>query len=384
MEENTGTRRALRWALALGVGCALAALSWGQCGDAYDPDDACPAARLIQGGETQNHDFCGDGADWIKFTACKGRSYTLETVLYGASVDTALEIYSLDCAGAIAFDDNGGGGLASRIENWSPASSGVYRALVSQADGSAGPEREYAVTLTGDTSPCGTWEHNYGGADHDRLACVRQTGDGGYAAVGYSESFTWGYDYWLLKLDENGDIVWQKAFDTPGWIEVGTLRETSDGGFAVCGSIYISEMSSDAMWILKVDGTGAVQWEKFYYPSDSDYSRIFSMEEMGDRGFIAAGRAYFATGEYDTVVLRTDDSGNVLWQKRAGGNGMDWLNSIKPTPDGGAVAAGITYSYGAGNSDIWVVKFDASGNIEWQNAYGESLPDDAKVILPDA
>lgn len=109
--------------------------------DALEPDDGCiAAATVIRGGESQNHDFCDDAADWLRFNACAGRSYTVATSGLGASADTVLELFDPSCATLLASDDEGGGGHSSRLI-WSPSTDGVYHVRVRQADGTIGTRR---------------------------------------------------------------------------------------------------------------------------------------------------------------------------------------------------------------------------------------------------
>ena len=95
--------------------------------DPYEPDDACPSATAIVGGQTQGHDFCDDPGDWVEFDTCPGRNYTIETANLGPAADTILELFAPDCTTVLAADDNGGGGFASRID-WTATGPGTHRA----------------------------------------------------------------------------------------------------------------------------------------------------------------------------------------------------------------------------------------------------------------
>src|SRR5207247_8967495 len=101
-----------------------------------------PAPLAASGGVFQSRTFCGDSEDWVRLPACAGRSYTIETSALGPLADTVLELYAPDCSALLAWDDDGGGGLASRID-WIAPASGQYGVRVFQKDGMVGRDRTY-------------------------------------------------------------------------------------------------------------------------------------------------------------------------------------------------------------------------------------------------
>ncbi len=180
--------------------------------DPFEQDDACSAATVgLGGGSIQSRDFCDDAEDWLVFHACAGRSYTIRTSGLGPLADTVLEIHDPSCLGPLALDDNGGGGLASRID-WSPTSDGVYRVRVRQADASFGADRGYDVSLTGDTAPCSTWARNYGTSQREEADFAEPTADGGFVVLGSVDG-----DLVVLKLDSTGAVQWQKRLGGSGY-----------------------------------------------------------------------------------------------------------------------------------------------------------------------
>ncbi len=88
----------------------------------------------------------------------------------------------------------------------------------------------------------------------------------------------------------------------------------------------------------------------------------------------------FGAGRYDAWVIKLDASGNVQWQKTYGGRNLDEAKSIQQTSDGGYIVAGETWSFGAGGRDAWVIKLDAKGNVQWRKTYGGKYEDRAKSI----
>jgi uncharacterized delta-60 repeat protein len=207
---------------------------YGCTDDAYEPDNGCIASEtVIHDAETQTHNFCNDAEDWISFNACSGRSYTIETSNLGPLADTVLELYGTDCTSLLASDNDGGAGLASLIAGWVAPAGGTYHVKVIQFDATAGKDRGYDVTLTGDTSPCITWARTYGGVDWDGAQSIQQTTDGGFVVAGMTVSFGAGSgDVWVLKLDASGNVLWQKSFGDTFWDGNRSIRQTTDGGHA--------------------------------------------------------------------------------------------------------------------------------------------------------
>jgi len=132
--------------------------------------------------------------------------------------------------------------------------------------------------------------------------------------------------------------------------------------------VFSSSMASESQWI------------KTYGGSNDDW--VFSIQQTSDGGYIVAGyTGSFGAGYWDTWVLKLDGSGNMQWQTIYGGSSHDHANSIQQTSDGGYIVAGQTASFGfAGLYDAWVLKLDGSGNMQWQTIYGGRGTDCANSI----
>jgi uncharacterized protein YuzE len=221
------------------------------------------------------------------------------------------------------------------------------------------------------------WQKTYGGSNRDYTPNIQQTRDGGYIVAGRTKSFgaEYGEDVWILKLDENGNIEWQKAY---GRVYYGVhhncrdmafdVKQTSDEGYIVVGR------SCHDAWILKLDKNGNIEWQKTY--GGNDYDSASTIQQTRDGGYIVAGRTKsFGAGDYDAWILKLDRSGNIQWQKTYGGNDYDSASAIQQTRDGGYIVVGHTKSFGAGGGDAWILKLDENGNIKWQKTYGSNDED---------
>jgi hypothetical protein len=216
------------------------------------------------------------------------------------------------------------------------------------------------------------WQKTYGGTGQDGASAIAPTSDGGYVVAGSTNSFGASDDVWVLKLDGQGNVVWQKTYGGTSFDAASAIVPTSDGGYVVTAeavSFWVSGAGASDVWVLKLDGSGNVVWQKAYGGTGIDAARAIA--PTSDGGYVVAGvTSSFGAGDFDVWVLKLDGQGNVVWQKTYGGAGRDGASAIAPTSDGGYVVAGSTNSFGAGASDVWVLKLDGSGNVVWQKTYG--------------
>ena len=211
-----------------------------------------------------------------------------------------------------------------------------------------------------------SWEEIYpAAANSEQAYSIQQTSDGGYIMISVTSDFgAGGSDILVLKLDSSGDIIWQKAYGDNQYEWAYSIQQTSDGGYIVAGSTDTVSSRNDIL-VLKLDSSGDIIWQKAYGKLDTDTSH--SIQQTSDGGYILLGQTYsFSDGLPDSWVLKLDSSGNIIWQKAY--EKVD-LVAIQQTRDGGYVLGGIN---GFGDSDvaILVLKLDSNGNIIWQNNYG--------------
>jgi len=214
------------------------------------------------------------------------------------------------------------------------------------------------------------WAKTYGGTGDDRAYSVQQTSDGGYIVAGYTYSLgAGGRDFFLVKTDANGNLQWAKTYGGTSWEEAYSVRQTSDGGYIVAGWTVSFGAGLGDFFLIKTDANGNVQWAKTYGGTDSDWARF--VQQTSDGGYIVAGWTQsFGAGSRDILLIKTDANGNVQWAKTYGGTSYERAFSVQQTSDGGYIVAGYTWSFGAGFSDLFLIKTDASGNLQWAKTYG--------------
>ena len=216
------------------------------------------------------------------------------------------------------------------------------------------------------------WAKTYGGTGFNPLQSIHQTSDGGYIVAGFTNSFgAGGWDIWVLKLDSNGDIIWQKTYGGFFSDYATSIQQTIDGGYIMAGYTYYLEGLGEDSWVLKLDSNGIVSWQKTYGGSSDDTAR--SIQQTTDGGYIVQGvTASFGAGGTDIWILKLNSNGIVSWQKTYGGSGMEEAPSIQQTADGGYIVAGIK-DYSLFNSgDAFVLKIDSNGEIPGCDIVGNS------------
>jgi hypothetical protein len=246
------------------------------------------------------------------------------------------------------------------------------------------------------------WNKLLGGAGDDHGTTVQQTSDGGYIVAGYSNSSATGnvtatnhgdFDYWIVKLDASGNIVWNKLFGGNNLEVIYSIQQTADGGYiaaglsssSVNGNVTATNHGASDNWIIKLDAAGNIIWNKLLGGTLVDNATV--IQETADGGYIVAGFSESsATGDvtginhgvYDYWIVKLNPSGNITWNKLLGGISEERPTSIQQAPDGGYIVAGYSFSSangdvtvpGHGSFDYWIVKLDAVGNIIWNKLLG--------------
>ncbi|MEM1319819.1 MAG: gliding motility-associated C-terminal domain-containing protein [Bacteroidota bacterium] len=260
------------------------------------------------------------------------------------------------------------------------------------------------------------WDDRYGGNGEERPYSVKQTNDGGYIIGGWSFSGISGdktqlsrgsFDYWIVKTDANGLIEWDRTYGGAGTDILYDLIQTSDGGYLLGGN-SMSDISgekshnsygSDDFWVIKIDATGNIEWDRTYGGTDEE--RLNVILEANDGSFVLGGgtRSDIAPGTDITTpflgvkdfwLLKVDQlTGDIIWERRYGGTDEDEISSIFKTDDGGYFIGGGSRSDRLLNQksedcrgivDMWVIKTDANGIAEWDRTFGGSGLDNCYAV----
>jgi PGF-CTERM protein len=229
-----------------------------------------------------------------------------------------------------------------------------------------------SVGCASEIPPGEEWNKTFGGIDYDVAHSVQQTSDSGYIVAGFTRSYGAGEsDFWLVKTDSKGNEQWNKTLGGHDLEGARSVQQTSDGGYIIAG-LFRSRVDLDYsdFLLVKTDSNGNEQWNKtFGGVYEPDFAR--QVQQSSDGGYIIVGitRSYGA-GWFDLWLIKTDSKGNEQWNKTFGGNGSDAALSVQQTSDGGYIIGGHTFSYGAGDSDLWLVKTDSNANEQWNKTFG--------------
>jgi uncharacterized delta-60 repeat protein len=254
--------------------------------------------------------------------------------------------------------------------------------------------------------PAIEWERSLGGSKSDRAYSIQQTEDGGYIVAGTSASDDGdvsgnhgNLDCWVVKLKSNGELDWQRSLG--GSKEDGgrSVKPTKDGGYIIAG--YSKSDDGDVSenhgkldyWIVKLRANGELDWQRSLGGSRDEFVR--DVQQTNDGGYIVAGRSDSNDGDVsgnhgdsDFWIVKLKANGELDWQKALGGSDADNAHAVRQTSDGGYIVAGSTMS---NNGDVsrekyrswnfWVVKLTENGAIEWEKQLGGSRVDYAYDIF---
>ncbi|MFN3194899.1 MAG: choice-of-anchor D domain-containing protein [Chlorobiota bacterium] len=250
------------------------------------------------------------------------------------------------------------------------------------------------------------WEKSFGGTDEDVATSVIQTEKGSYIVVGYSASIdgdkTSHYgsnDYWILEIDNIGDLIWEKSYGGTSYDMAMSVYKTNDGGVIVAGNTGSDDgditnyKGQGDCWVIKLSSSGEIEWQKIYGGSFKD--KCFSIIETNENDYILAANSQSIDGDVtnsehkapDYWVVRLDSKGEIIWENSFGGDEAEIPSKIIQTIDGGFCLAGSTWSDDRditnfkGKSDYWITKLDLNGKLEWQKTFGGSGYDMAASVL---
>jgi hypothetical protein len=320
-------------------------------------------------------------------------------------------VIKLNSTGGIVWQKSLGGTQVDNASSISQTNEGGYIVAVASAsnDGDVSghhgaisySNNDYWIVKLNATGAV-TWQKSLGGTNDDYPASIQQTADNGYIISGKSKSLDGdvtgnhgSYDYWVVKTDASGTIVWQKSLGGTAEDDGLAIQQTTDGGYIVCGQSVSNDgdVSGHNMpifypdaWVVKLTGTGAITWQKCLGGSTADYGS--DIKEIA--GSFALVGSYNSRGYYNAAdywLAKLDATGNTALQVTTGASGGDdYCYSSQQTADGGYIMVGdvastngdVTNAHGL--YDWWVVKTSSTGAIQWKKSLGGSGNDYAQSI----
>jgi len=258
------------------------------------------------------------------------------------------------------------------------------------------------------TNGAGTpeWSNRYGGSLDDRAYSLQATNDNGLVFAGYTYSTDGNVtgnhgscDMWIGKCDGLGNLQWQKCVGGTAADTAFSIIQLADGSYVIAGTTTSNngDVTSNAgnadAWLVKLDVSGNLVWQKTFGGSGNDGFK--KLQVANDGGIIAVGYTYSNDGvvsnnhgNADVWVVKCDNNGVLQWQKSYGGSAEDRGNDIKPVAGGGYIINGYTRSADGvirnnnGQADQWIVKILNNGVIEWTKSIGTANGEYGTAILP--
>lgn len=213
------------------------------------------------------------------------------------------------------------------------------------------------------------WDRTFGGSRYDSLNSVAAV-TGGYIFAGTTLSFpsAGGQDAWLIRTGPDGAELWNRTYGSPGTDLFQAVIPTTDGGYAAAG--LTSATGNGDAYLVKTSADGTEEWHASFGGTKSD--RAMCLHQLSDGGYIFTGTTYsLGANESNLYLVRTDSTGQMLWQKTYGHNRLNFGYDVDVLPDGGFAAVGYTDPYpSAGNRSVLAVRTGSDGSVVWETTPG--------------
>jgi hypothetical protein len=230
------------------------------------------------------------------------------------------------------------------------------------------------VTKTGEE----LWNRTYGGKGDDKGVSIIQADDGGYAIAGTTTQGGPGWaNVWLLKTNDAGSEEWNITFNSETNDEAYSVAATGDDGYIITGSTKTYGAGKNDIWLIKINGTGGEEWNVTFGGPEDDIGN--AVIHTSDGGFMVIGQTqsfgatdidFYGILTDDIWLIKTDSEGKEQWNRTIGDKWYEFGEAIIQTSDGGYVIAGNTGSYPAENFQIILVKIDSEGKDVWYKGFG--------------
>jgi len=214
------------------------------------------------------------------------------------------------------------------------------------------------------------WNKTFGGPNRDDFSYVEQTNDGGYITAGYTYlSGDFHSSGWFVKTDSNGNEIWNKTIGGDDNNVAEFVQQTSDGGYVLTGYSGTYDASNIDYWVVKIDSQGNNLWDTTFTGTTDDFIRC--IRQTSDGGYILVGstREFRAKDDSKAFLIKIDSNGNQIFDKTYGIKDSSWASSVFLTKDGGYIIVGGTSS-GEELIESLLIKTDSNGNQEWVKTFG--------------
>ena len=226
-----------------------------------------------------------------------------------------------------------------------------------------------------------TFHKYYGGSQEEYAYAFAETSDGGFIVAGRTFSFgSGGWEGYVLKLDDTGDTSWVRTYGNLQYDEIQDIYPSSDGGYIMTGHTWTTDWAGD-IYLIKIDVNGNLQWDQTYGGATGFSDKGYSVRQTTDGGYVLCGTTEsFGQGGDDLYVIKTNVNGSIQWTRTVGSSGTQEAGrEIQQTIDGGYIITGYTDGNGS-FLDVLLVKLDQNGNVSWSKTYGGNSYDFAYSV----
>ncbi|MDD5530702.1 MAG: T9SS type A sorting domain-containing protein [bacterium] len=288
------------------------------------------------------------------------------TTYFGAGAYPDIYLVKTNCSGDTLWTRILGGDKGDFGWSIQQAQDGGFIIAGTTSSFGAGLNDVYLIKTnsSGDT----LWTKTFGGTGEDYGYSIQQTEDGGFIIAGMND-----FEVYLIKTDSLGDTLWTKTY---GGVEGHSVRQTQDGGFIIAGK---TSVGNDDIYLVKTNSSGVLLWTKTFGGTGEEHG--YSVQQTFDSGFIVTGYTKsFGAGGEDVYLIKTNSLGDSIWARTYGGTDSDEGISVQQTQDSGFIVAGWTWSFGAGSWDVYLIKTNPSGDTMWTKTFGGTGWDEGRSV----
>jgi len=298
-------------------------------------------------------------------------------------------IVKADKNGKVQWDKTHGGEQDDVINDMIEATDGGFLMVGHTSSQGAGGKDFWLVKVNekGEVA----WEKTYGEANSDVAQAVVATKDGGYLVAGSHHSsekqekgkyinFNFEHYIWLIKTDKTGTEEWRQAIKCEDMVSVSDIITTKDGGFALLANTRFNEAKYEDMWLIKMNEKGEKKWDTVIKGETVDVGQ--ALVQHNDGSYVIAGTTYI--GDFtnsDAWLVKVSEKGKQQWAKTYGGKSTDQAYTLFSTRDG-YIIGGLNASGTAESGSMWLFKVDKKGDMQWETTFGKDYFEQVTAIYP--
>ena len=225
------------------------------------------------------------------------------------------------------------------------------------------------------------WKRDYTFSSVDRLNMVKELQDGSLVAAGFKISSTnYSKDILVIKTDAQGNLEWQRSYGDAQDETANSIDISIGGGFIISGEVINENTGFSLCYLIKIDNEGELDWSNTFGGSQNDNG--LSVISTNDAGFAITGMTRsLGDSNGDVWLIKVNSNGEMEWERTYGGDDTEYGRTIQQTVDGGYIIIGQTESFGLGYNDAYLIKTDSQGNEIWSQTFGGQGTDQGRQVV---